>query len=342
MGRPPKVRPPPRAWKASGTIPDLLQAEHLETLPQNKRRLYLPGTDLPAAAAELNRTFESYALWAAGEHNRATRSELRDWFKQVSGQAANILHALGHDRAAPSGASFEDVLLHLIVTRPNPGSVTGAPGEEWYAQHKLECLTRLGAPEAYALTKQQGASFPAWEIAQESIGARLHATLALLQLLSDRGAKYYAARVAKGGQSEKARKHLIANLAGQYERLFGRLPGAPSFTRTKAEEAAGERRESLPKGHALEWFRALLDLIDTRAKEALPACQPGGVAPNPERGNLLHELVDLAGTARKGKAADGLAHWIRDGAAAWARRPPPNIIVPAPDFRPTPLEKLFE
>lgn len=281
MGRPRKVRPPPRAWKASGTIPDLLQADHLAALPQNKRRAYLPGTDLPAAAAELQETFAWYALRAAGEHSRATRSELRNWFKQVSGQATDMLLALGHNRADPSGASFEDVLLHVAVIRPHSGSVTDAPGDELYAQQKLERLARLAAPEAYALAKQQGASFPAWEIAQESIGARLNAMLALLQLLSDRGATHYAARVAKGGQPEKARKHLIADLAGHYERLFGRLPGAPSATPTKAEQDAKERRASLPKGPALDWFRALLDLIGTRAKDALPACQPGGGRPIP-------------------------------------------------------------
>jgi len=342
VGRPSKVRPPPRAWKASGAIPDLLQAEHLAALPQTKRLAYLPGTDLSAATMELNKKFEWYALWAAGEHSRATRSERRDWFKQVSGQAADMLHALGHDRAAPSGASFEDVLLHLIVTKPHPGSVTGAPGEEWYAQHKLERLVRFAAPEACALAKQQGASFPAWETAQESIGARLHATLELLQLLGDRGTKHWAARVAKGGQPERARKHLVANLAGQYERLFGRLPGAPSATPTKVEQDAKEKRASLPKGHALDWFRALLDLIGTRATDALPACQPGGAAPNPDREKLLHEFINLAVAARKGKAADGLAHWIRDGATAWAQRPPPIIFVPDPDFTPTPLEELFE
>ena len=342
MGRPPSILPPPRAWKASGTIPDLLQADDLKALPQTERRSYLPNANLHAAATELNAIFESYALWAAGEHSRATRSERRNWFEQINQLAVNMRYSLGLDQPDLHGASFEDVLLHMIATNPFSGSATESSGEERYAQHKLEHLARIAAPEAYAIAKRQGRSPLTWEIVQEIIGDRFHATLAMVQMLSDRGKNYYGARLRKGGQSEKARKELFTSLAGQYERLFGRLPKIALATPTTAEQAAGERRQSVPKGHVLNWFLALLNLIGSEAERALSVCKPDGLLPNPEREKLLLELKDLASTASESKAKDGPAHWIRDGAATWAKRPPPEVSAPDPDYKPTPLEKLFE
>lgn len=340
MGRPSKVQPPPRAWQASGTVPDLLQAQHLADLPRSEQRPYLAGADLAAAAAELNEAFEWYALWAAGQHNRAPHGEVRDWFGQVAGQATDLLHALGHDRPALCDRGFKDVITHLMDARPHPGSATGGPDRERDAQHDLERLTRLAAPDAFAAAERDHSPNPAWEAAQEIINTRLKATMELLHLLASRGAERRGALVTQGGRDpEEARKHLFVNLARQYEHLFGKLPGAPSPTPTKTERAAGERRQSLPKGPALDWFSALLALVGTQAEQALPSCQLGGAAPDPDREKLLRELLDLSATARKGKAQDGLAHWIREAASACVKPRPPTEL--DPDFAPTPLGKTF-
>jgi len=186
----------------------------------------------------------------------------------------------------------------------------------------MEALARRAMPEAYVQTEREGASNPGWEIANACIKERLKATLDLLQLFATRGAAHHASLVKQGGREpEEARKHLLVNLAIQYERLFGRLPAAPSPTLAAAEQAAWGGRESLPKGPALSWFRALLDLIGTGAAESLPHSQSAGAAPDSDREVMLRELIDLAAAARKGKAADGLAHWIRDAAAICAARP---------------------
>ena len=320
MGRPTKVRPPPRAWQATGGGLGLLQAELLASLPQSKRLPYAADADMVAAAAKLNEAFEWFALWSVGEHKRAPHHEVRDWFNQVADQAAGLLHALGHDKPALADHGFQDVLTHLIVTKPHPSEK--APLRERHAQHKMEALARRVMPEAYVLAEQDGESDTGWEIANDCINKRLKATLELLQLLASRGTVHHASLVKKGGRDrEEARKHLFTGLADQYRHLFGRLPAVPSATVPKLQAGLG-KRQSLPKGPALDWFGALLDLVGARAAEALPHCQPGGAIPDPNREAMLAELMGLEAAAGRGKASDGLAHWIREAAAILAKRPP--------------------
>ncbi len=341
MGRRPAVRPPPPAWKASGYVPDLLRAADLAALPQTRKRSYVERADLAAVAEGINKLFGMYALWAAGEHARAPRHEVRDWCQQVARQADELTFALGLHRPSQIG-KHEDALLHLAVAWPHPEDAREGAGREWHARHTLDRLARHAQPELLKATQLDRAHDPGREVAVECIGTRLAATLGVLQLLASRAADYTASHVAKGGTPQEARKHLFCNLADTYECLFGCLPGAPSHTRTTAEEAAGERRSTLPKGPALEWHRALLRLIGTRAAEMLPLCAPGGPVPDIDRAVLLGELVSLAAAAAKGKAGDGLAHWIREGSADRARRlPEPPHEADDLDFTPTPFEDIF-
>lgn len=336
MGRPPKVRPPPRAGRASGGALELLQAEDLAGLSKSRWLIYLAGTDFAAAARELNKAFEWFALFATGQCNRASHSAIRDSFCQLDDLATGLLHALGHDRPHLAPQGFQDVLAHLIITMPHPDR--GPP--ERHAQHRMETLARRAMPEAYAQREREGVSNPGWEIANLCLKDRLKATLELLQLLAPRGAEHHGALVKKGGRERKeARKQLMVILAGQYERLFGKLPKVLSGTPTKAERAAGELRPSLPKGPAMAWFRALLSLIGTRAAEALPHSQAGGTAPDPDREAMLRELVKLNAAASEGNA-DGLAHWIREAVLIRAKHPPP-VESDDPGFTPPPLEELF-
>lgn len=321
-------------------LPDLLQAADLAVLPQTPKWRYMPGADLSTAAVELNELFGWYALWAAGQHARAPRNEVRDWCGQIAGQASNLMHALGLDCGSLPGKRFEDVLLHFAVAWPDPDLTTGGPPRELQARHMLDRLVYRAQPELFEAERDL-TSDPAREVAWDCIGTRLAATLRLLQLPAERSQGHYASRVAKGGTRQEARKHLFCNLAGTYERLFGCLPGAPSHAATTAEQAAGERRSTLPKGPALEWHRALLRLIGARAADALPLCAPSGATPDADRTVLLGELVGLAAAAAKGKAADGLAHWIRESSAIVARRPPVVTEVYTPDHPPTPFEDLF-
>ncbi len=341
MGRRPSVRPPPPGWKASGFVPDLLQAADLAALPQTRKRSYVAETDLAAIAEELNKSFGWYAIWAAGEHARGPRHEVRDWCRQVARQAGDLTFALGLDRQSQPG-QHTDALLHFAVAWPCPGEVTECAGRE---VQDLGTLARLGGqaqPEFLKATQFDRAYDPSRKIAFECIGARLDAALGVLQLLATRAEDYTASRVRKGGTPEKARKRLFVSLAGTYERLFGCLPGAPSHTASKAEQAAFGGRESLPKGPALAWHRALISLIGTRAGEMLPLCAPGGPASDTDRATLLGELVSLAAAAAKGKAGDRLAHWIRDGSADRAQRLPEAAPdADDPNFTPTPLEDLF-
>jgi hypothetical protein len=341
MGRPSTVRPPPPALKGSGYVPGLLQAADLEALPQTRKRSYVAGADLAAAAGELNKWFDRYALGAAARNARAPRHEVRDWCHQVARQAGELTFALGLDRRLQSG-QHEDALLHLAAAWPHPEDAMEGAGREWYARHTLDRLVGEAQPELLKATQRDGAHDPRHEVAWKSIGARLAAALGVLQLLATRAGDYNASRVAKGGTPQEARKRLFCNLSGSYERLFGCLPGAPSHTRTTAEEAAGEGRSTLPKGPALEWYRALLRLIGTRAGEMLSSCGPGSQAPDADRAALLGELMSLAAAAAKSRAADGLAHWIREGSAERAQRgpePPPEAV--DPDFTPTPLDEIF-
>lgn len=341
MGRRPSVRPPPPGWKASGFVPDLLQAVDLAALPQTRKRSYVAEADLAAVAEEMNKLFGWYAIWAAGEHARAPRHEVRDWCQQVARQAGELTFALGLDRQSQPG-QHTDALLHLAVAWPHPGEATECADRDF---HDLGTLARLGGkaqPELLKATQLDRAYDPSRNIAFECIGDRLAATLGVLQLLATRAGDYTGSRVRKGGTPEKARKRLFVSLGGVYERLFGRLPGAPSHTRTETEKAAGELRLTLPKGPALEWHRALISLIGTRAGEMLAPCSPGGPAPDADRATLLGELVSLAAAAAKGTAGDGLAHWIRDGSAARAQRlPEPSPDAHDPDFTPTPFKEIF-
>ena len=342
MGRSANVNPPPRAQQASGTIPAILHAKHLRDLPQTKRRSYVAGTDLSAAAVQLGLAFEWYALWAAGQHRHAPRHELRDWFKQVVGQTTDLLHALGHDRPALSDRGSYEMMVNLIVTKPHPGAVTDGPDRERNAQHDMERLACLAAPDLYAAACRDNADESGWDAACNGINKRLKPMLELLRLLAGRGAEHHARRVTRGGKKrEVARKDLFVCLAGQYERLFGTLPGAPSATITRAQEASGNRRTTLPKGPALDWFKALLDIINTEANAALPTYQASGMTPNLSTEMLLGELITLTAAARKGRAGDGLAHWIREGAAEWARRPAAVLEMPALDYVPPSLEDFF-
>lgn len=341
MSRPPAVRPPPPALKGSGYVPDLLQAADLANLPQTRKRSYVAGADLAAVAEGINELFGWYALWAAGEHARAPRHEVRDWCRQVARQAGELTFALGMSRQSQPG-QHADALLHLAVAWPHPEDATENAGREWHARGTLARLAWQAQPELVKATQLKQAHDTERQVAYECISKRLAAALDVLQLLASRAGDYTASYVAKGGTPQRARKRLFCNLAGTYERLFGRLPGAPSHTRTRAEENAGEQRSTLPKGPALAWHRALLDLIGTRAGEMLPLCAPGGPAPGADRAVLLGELVSLAAAAAKGKAGDGLAHWIREGSADKARRlpePPPEA--DDPDFTPTPFEEMF-
>lgn len=340
MGRPAKVRPPPRAWQAGGCGVEMLQAECLARLPQSKRLPYVAGTDFAAIASELNSAFGWFALFATGQHRRAPHSEVRDWFKQVAGQATDLLHALGHDRPHLAAHGFQDVLTHLIVTKPQPDG--GPPKREQDAQLRMETLARRAMPEAYAQAEREGASDPGWKLANDSINKRLKATLELLQLLATRGAGHQGALVKKGGRErEEARQNLMVLLTGHYKRLFGKLPKVLSATPTKAERAASGARDTIPKGPAMVWFRALLDLIGTRAAETLRHSQSGGAAHDPDREAMLRELIKLAVAAQKSRAADGLAHWIREATAIQAKHPTLVEIAPDPDFTPIPLEELF-
>lgn len=324
MGRPAKVRPPPRCCQATarGSL-DMLRVDHLAGLPQSNRLPYVKNADLSAAAEELNTAFERFAFWSAFQHRRAPPSEVRDWFSQVADQATGLLHALGHDRPFLAEHGFYEVINHL-QNDAKPRLDGGPPDREQHAQHRMESLARRAMPEAYAKEEREGESNPGWQIAQNALKDRLKPTLELLHLLAKRGAACNAARIRKGGrEQEEARKHLFVALSQAYARVFGKLPAAPSATPTKAEKDAGELRASLPKGPALNWFGALLDLVGTRAAEALPHCQPGGAAPDPDRAGMLCELMGLAAAAKKGKAADGLAHWIRGAAAVCAKNTPP-------------------
>lgn len=341
MGRPRTVRPPPPALKGSGYVPDLLQAADLANLPQARKRSYVAGADLAVVAGEMNKWFDRYAFGAAAQRARAPRHEVREWCRQVARQAGELTLALGLDRQSKPG-QHTDALLHLAVAWPHPEDATENAGREWHARGTLAHLAWQAQPELVKATQLEQAHDTERQVAYECISKRLAAALGVLQLLASRAGDYTASHVAKGGTPQRARKRLFCNLAGTYERLFGCLPGAPSHTATKAEQAVFNGRESLPKGPALEWHRALLGLIGTRAREMLSLCAPGGPAPDAGRTVLLGELVSLAANAAKGKAGDGLAHWIREGSADKSRRLP-ELPPEAddPDFTPTPFEEMF-
>lgn len=342
VGRPAKARPPPHAWNASGSVPDLLRADDLPILAKAAGQSHTSNADLTAIVSAINELFAWHALWSAGQHKRAPPSEVRDWCKQLAKQARDLLHALGHDRDYLSSPSFKDAQQHLNTAWPQLGSVTGGPDRERHALYKIESITRRAIPERYEALERDRAENPARDAAWDCIGARLGMTLHLLQILSDRSAAYHAQQVRRGGSDpEEARKHLFCLLSREYERLFGHPPAVPSPVVSKARRKAGEKRDTLPGGPGFRWFRALLDLLGSRAKAMLEASKQGDIPLEAERDGLLNELIGLVAASTKGAAGDGLAHWIREGSADWTRRPPPcpEPVDPAPP--PTPFEDLF-
>jgi len=233
------------------------------------------------------------------------------------------------------------VLLHIAAIRPSPDALLDGPNRERHARHRLESLTRVAAPESYAAAESEGREDPAWQAACESIGERLKAALATLQLLADLGYQHSAALAGKGRERESARKDLFRSLAGQYQRLFGRLPGPASTTSSEAEKEAGESRDTRPGGPVFDWFRALLDVVGGRAHDAL-AEGDHTAADRGQRDELLRELIHLSVAMRKGKRGDGLAGRIRDGSAACRLQPPSCPEISDPTFKPPPLGDLFK
>lgn len=344
MGRPANVRPPPRAWRASGALPDLLQADDLARLPQSRERRYVAGADLAAGAAAINEALGWYVLWAAGRHERAQRNEVRDWCHAVAKQAEGLLTSLALGGAEPGSATQEDVQLHLANGWPYPSEDTGGPATELYDKHRLHRFVGTAQPELLKATVLDHAHDPVREVSFDCIGPRLGGTLRVLQMLATRAGDHYAANAKRGKPPEEARKHLFCNLAGIYERLFGCLPTVPAPTVSKAKRAAGELRETLPSGPALAWFRALMTWLGQRAADARPSYTSDGSTPDPEKVALLDVVTTLAVDAAKGKAADGLAGWIREATDEWerlARSKHEPIQEDSPDFEPTSLEELF-
>ncbi len=344
MGRPANVRPPPRAWRASGALPDLLQTDDLANLPQPRGRRYVAEADLAATAAAINETLGWYALWAAGKLEKAQRNEVRDWCHAVAKQAEGLLTSLALAGAEPGGATHEDVQLHLVNGWPYPSEDTGGPAKDLYDKHRLHRFAGTAQPEMLKAKVLDHAHDLVREVSFNCIGARLGGTLRVLQLLATRAGHHYAAHAKRGKTPEEARKHLFCNLTGIYERLFGCLPTVPAATVSKAKRAAGELRETLPSGPALAWFRALIAWLGQRAADARPSYAPGGSNPDPEKVALLDVVTTLAADAAKGKAADGLAIWIREATdererlARFKREP---IQEDDTDFEPTPIEELF-
>jgi len=343
MSRPSKIKPPPPARQASGTIPPLLQPDDLAMLAAKAKQRHVAEVDIAAVTSDLNKILDDYALWSRVAAAGAPPSEIRDWCKQVACQAGDLAHALGHDRTDPLGGHYENMLLHLNAAWPYSGSVSGSPDQERHALHKLEGLARLAAPDLYAAAEQKGANERAQEVAWGSIGKRLAATLRLLQLMADRGRDHHAGRVKHGGRErENARRHLFFLLAGQHERLFGRLPRVPSPVRSKAQKARGDLRVTRPSGPAFRWFGALLELIRERAQEVQCSCPASGMALDANRSAALDELAALAIAAEgRSTSSDALAHWIRDGSKAWEQRLPSCPDPIDPDFKPTPLKDLL-
>ena len=309
MGRKQRVNLPPTAGSASGAVILPITAGHLTDWAKGAG-LNLACNDLDSVAQKVKDCLEWYPLWSLSEQRREAPAPMRDWCKQVSGQARDLLFALGMGPAERGTGAHQDALLNL------------APGwdqrnkKDRFALHQLGRQAYLAVPDRWRQLQSEGGATPGRGVFGNAGYERLVASLRLLETLSARAAAYHGFIKTPGGKGRGgARLGLFIDLSRAYRDLFGALPGLTRQRKLALEPACNPDAPDSFKnaGPAWRFFQLLLDHVHTVASQELaqlPAGETGTEAA--EVRAQWHELVKVASTA-SGMDGEGdpLAHLLR-------------------------------
>ena len=298
MGRKRCVKLPPPAGSASGAVMLPITADQLADWAKGAR-LHLTCNDLDAVAEKVTDALEFYPMWALLEERRDAPAPMRDWCKQVSEQARDLLFALGMGLAESGTGAHRDALLHL-----HPGW-DQKDKEDGFALHQLGRQAYLAVPDRWRQLQSEGRATPGRDVFGNAGYERMAASLRLLETLSARAAAYQGRIEVPGGKGRGgARLDLFIDLSRAYRELFGALPGLTRQRKPTLEPARNPV------------FRLLLDHVHTVASQELarlPASATGKDAAEVQA--QWGKLVKVASTA-SGMAGDGdpLAHLLRASA----------------------------
>ena len=309
MGRKQRVSLPPPAGSSSGAVILPITVGQLANWAKGAG-LDLTCDDLDSVAQKVTDALEYYPMWALLEQRREAPALMRDWCKQVSGQARDLLFAFGMGSAERGTGAHRDAMLNL------------APGwdqkneKDRSALHQLDRQAYLAVPDRWRQLQSEGRETPGRDVFGNAGYERLAASLRLLETLSARAAAYHGFIKVPGGKGRGgARLGLFIDLSRAYRDLFGALPG---LTRQRKPALEPARNPDAPDsftnaGPAWRFFRLLLDHVHTVANQELaqlPAGETGTEAA--EVRAQWDELVKAASTA-SGMAGEGdpLAHLLR-------------------------------
>lgn len=312
MGRKRRVNLPPSAGSASGAVVLPITADQLAGWAKDAG-LHLTCNDLNRMAEKVTDALESYPMWALLEQRRDAPAAMREWCKQVSEQARNLLFALGMGPAERRTGAHRDALLNL-----HPGW-DQRDKKDGFALHQLGRQAYLAVPDRWRQLQSEGRATPGRDVFGNAGYERLAASLSLLETLSARAAAYHGRIEVPGGKGRgSARLGLFIDLSRAYRDLFGALPG---LTRQRKPALEPARNPDAPDsfsnaGPAWRFFRLLLDYVHSVASQEL-ARLPAGFTGN-DAAEVQAQWAELikAASAASGMAGDGdpLAHLLRASA----------------------------
>jgi len=294
-----------------------------------KLTLTMPSGELPAEAERVGQAFDTYSIGKRLLDRVAPEALKRDWCQSVAEQAHDLLLALGHlddRRIGAGGIRFRDGMQTLGLRPPVPGSE-----RDKYDLESLAWRIDPSRMQRERLAGNDGVTDVWWHFMHQ----RMPAALEMLELMARRGAEGYAGHVTEGGRDRlRAREALFCDLAGSYERLFGKLPAVG-----RADAPDEDERVSVPAGPSLVWFDGLFRKVQQNARRL--GRWPGALdqIPDADLDPQYGAVVELVDETLASKYADILAEVIPAGAKRWLNRPEPEL--PDPDHELPSLDDIL-
>jgi hypothetical protein len=285
-GRPKKAVPPPAAAEADVAGAVKIRGKDIERLAC-KVGLEIVATPeaLAERANEISAALNDYVIWSRAFEARHRPSELRDWYDALSRWASDGIVLLGSDPNAGSPGwgdvtAVRHAVSYLNRGWPEPPVESEPERAAFYHLHKLLSAARetphVAGPSTYDATR-------------DALVATLH-YLDVLRILSRR-AGANAPKPPPGRKPDQCREKLINKLGAAFEALHDYPYVVSNLAGAAPRSGRDNDRDNVPRGLALDWTRALLELV--------PKLQPMETFP---------ELRELACWAKR---SDGLAETIK-------------------------------
>jgi len=256
--------------------------------------------DMDSVAAKISESLEWYPVWAIVEQQRDSPAPMRNWCNQVSGQAHDLLFALGLGLVKRQVGPSLDAQMTLNVGWDQKSD------KDAFEIHQMDRLVRFVVPDRWRERQDDGQQ-PTGRDVFGSLGyQRLIACLRLLEILAGRAAEYHGRIEQPGGKGRgSSRLDLFINLSRAYRELFGALP---TVARQRRQGDADSFKNS---GPSWRFFQLLLEHVHAVSKQELDRPATGASEERAQWVELSKVALAASGMAGEG---DPMAHLLRDSA----------------------------